>query len=132
MNGEPETRESFLLDYSRAIRAGRLATCRGLVLDREDHLRREVINRIMCRFELAKGAIEEGWGIDFDRHFAAELASLEPLAEDGLVEWTGDGFRITPSGRLLVRNVAMCFDEYLQPGGAKAAVAGAAQHSRTI
>jgi len=119
-------------DYREAIDAGRFATSRGLVLDREDHLRRDVINQIMCHFELDKGAIEAAHGILFDEHFADELEGLEPLAEDGLVEITAGGFRVTPTGRLLVRNVAMCFDEYLKPGGAKAAVAGAAQHSRTI
>jgi oxygen-independent coproporphyrinogen III oxidase len=35
--------------------------------------------------------------------------------EDGLVVMRELGFELTPVGRLLMRNVAMCFDAYL-PG----------------
>ena len=42
--------------YREAIDAGRLATARGVALDREDSLRRAVIERIMCdlRVDLAE------------------------------------------------------------------------------
>jgi oxygen-independent coproporphyrinogen-3 oxidase len=67
----------------------------------------------MGHFHLDKDEVEAAHGIDFDRHFAAELEALAPLAADGLVEVAGRALRITPLGRLLVRNVAMVFDEYL-------------------
>jgi oxygen-independent coproporphyrinogen-3 oxidase len=112
--------------YAEAMGAGRFATCRGLVLSQEDRLRREVIQQIMCRFRVEKTPVEEAFGIDFDRHFARELAELRPLADDGLVELSEGGFQVTPAGRLLVRNVAMVFDAYL-PGatGSQQPVAGA-------
>jgi oxygen-independent coproporphyrinogen-3 oxidase len=102
-----------LAAYAEATGAGRFATCRGLVLSGEDRLRREVIQQIMCRFRVEKAEVEEAFGIDFDRHFARELAELRPLADDGLVELSEGGFQVTPAGRLLVRNVAMVFDAYL-------------------
>ncbi len=36
------------------------------------------------------------------------------MAEDGLVEMTDKGIKVTPQGRLLIRNICMCFDVYLR------------------
>lgn len=112
-------------EYRAALEAGRLPVYRGLVSTREDRLRRAVILRIMGHFQLDKDEIELVFGIDFDRHFEPELEALAPLAEDGLVETDGRLLRVTPLGRLLVRNVAMAFDEYL---GRKSGV----RYSRTV
>ena len=100
-------------EYRAAIEAGKLATERGLELTAEDRLRRDVILGLMCRFALDKGEIEERHGVDFDLHFASELWSLEPLADDGLVDLLPGRIEVTPRGRFLVRNVAMAFDAYL-------------------
>lgn len=100
-------------DYRAAIEAGTLATERGLALTAEDRLRRDVILGLMCHFALDKEEIEERHGIDFDRHFAAELESLEPLAADGLVDLLPGRIEVTPRGRFVVRNVAIAFDAYL-------------------
>jgi oxygen-independent coproporphyrinogen-3 oxidase len=81
--------------------------------------------RVMCHFRLDKREIETRHAIDFDRRFAAELASLEPMAADGLVELGKDILEVTPLGRLLVRNVAMAFDAHLAAGAP-------ARYSRTV
>jgi oxygen-independent coproporphyrinogen-3 oxidase len=112
-------------ELQAALDAGRFATCRGLVLSAEDRLRREAIMSLMCRFRLDKGPLSERFGVDFDRHFAAELAALVPLAEDGLVELGADHLAVTGRGRFLVRNVAMAFDAYLTGESA-------ARYSRTV
>jgi oxygen-independent coproporphyrinogen-3 oxidase len=75
--------------------------------------RGDVIQRLMADFRLDKRRVEERWGIDFDRQFAAELEAFEPLAEDVLVELGAGAVEVTPLGRLLVRNVAMPFDAHL-------------------
>ncbi len=112
-------------DYGAAIQEDRFATAKGLEMSAEDLLRHEVIMKVMCHFHLDKREIGAAYGIDFDRHFAAELASLAPMAADGLVELGEDEIEVTPRGRLLVRNVAMAFDAYL--------IAGAAtRYSRTV
>ena len=64
-------------------------------------------------------------GVDFESHFAAELAALDPFQSDGLVQRTPAGFIVTDSGRLFIRNIAMCFDNTLAPAGEK-------RHSKTI
>ena len=47
-------------------------------------------------------------------YFADALARLQPLADDGLVRIGSDRIVVTPRGRLLLRNIAMCFDRYLE------------------
>ena len=89
------------------------ATARGLELDAEDELRRDVIMTLMCTFRLRKRDIEERHGIDFDAHFGDALEALEPMAEDGLLEIRPDRLEVLPLGRLLIRNLAMTFDAYL-------------------
>jgi len=99
--------------YYAALSDGRLPVVRGLVLTDEDRLRREVIQSIMCQSRLDYAAVEARHGISFESHFAAAIAALQPLAADGLLRFGTRGFELTPVGRLLTRNVAMCFDAYL-------------------
>jgi oxygen-independent coproporphyrinogen-3 oxidase len=103
-----------LPDYEGAIERGGLAIQRGLVLSADDKLRRDVINALACHARVDKRAIEARHCVDFDRSFADELTRLQPLAEAGLVEVGADAILLTPTGRLLLRNVCMVFDAYLQ------------------
>jgi len=59
--------------------------------------------------------MSEKWKIDFETHFADALAQLKEPAEDDLLVWTDRGFAVTERGRLFIRNLAMCFDAYLEP-----------------
>jgi oxygen-independent coproporphyrinogen-3 oxidase len=103
-----------IAEYGAALQKDRLPACRGLTLTSEDHLRRNVIQRLMCHFGLDKRDVERRYEIDsFDRYFAAEIEELVPMVRDELVEMDADRIEITPLGRLLVRNVAMAFDAYL-------------------
>jgi oxygen-independent coproporphyrinogen-3 oxidase len=106
--------ERGLGGYQAAVAARGLATCRGLELSADDELRRDVILALMCQFRVDKGEIAARHGVDFDRAFAAERGRLRPLQADGLVVDTPRRLEVTPLGRLLVRNVAMAFDAYLE------------------
>ncbi len=86
---------------------------RGLSLSGEDRLRREVISAIMCQGLVQFTEFEQKFGIDFNDHFALELKSLKPLEEDGLIELSEGTIEVTPTGLLLLRAIAMKFDEYL-------------------
>jgi oxygen-independent coproporphyrinogen-3 oxidase len=91
-----------------------VATQRGHRLSRDDVERRWVIERIMCHGEVRAPEYEDAFGRAFGAAYADELASLAPLKADGLVALDADGsLKVTPAGRLLVRNVAMAFDAYL-------------------
>jgi oxygen-independent coproporphyrinogen-3 oxidase len=102
-----------LTEYMHAIARGELATARGYRLSEEDHLRAAVILGLMCQLEVRYADIEERFSIDFPAHFARELEALRPGADDGLAELAPDAIRVTPLGRLFVRNLCMVFDEHL-------------------
>ena len=106
-------------DWQATLEDGRLPIWRGLSLSGEDRIRRAVIAAIMCQGKVRFGQIEKRYHIDFSNHFAPELELLKPLQEDGLVKLKDRGLEVTPTGHLLLRAVAMQFDEYLvkdQPG----------------
>jgi oxygen-independent coproporphyrinogen-3 oxidase len=101
-------------EYYALLDAQTLPVLRGIALDADDLLRRDVIQRLMCGFALDYAAIESAHGIRFGEYFGPESAALETLAADGLVESIEGGLVVTPRGRLLVRTVAMVFDRYLR------------------
>lgn len=103
-----------LPEYYQALDAGNLPVLRGVELTAEDRLRREVIVELMCNFVLDKARIEKKYGIDFDEHFHDALAQLQPFADDGLVNLDPEKLTVTTAGRLLIRNIVMNFDAYLQ------------------
>jgi oxygen-independent coproporphyrinogen-3 oxidase len=91
-----------------------LPIVRGVKLSMDDALRRVVIQMLMCNFELSIGSIETAWPITFKDYFAAELVQLQTLAQDGLLTIDAEWIGVTPKGRLLIRNICMVFDRYLQ------------------
>ena len=101
-------------DYYARLDDDALPCFRGWRLSADDVLRREVIHALMCQFTVSFGRVENAHAISFRDYFATELESLEPLADDGLVEIASDAITVTPLGRLLVRTVAMVFDRYLR------------------
>ena len=100
--------------WQSVVEEGKLPIWRGLSLTTEDRLRRSVIESIMCHGEVKFDRFEANFAIDFHDHFAYELSQLEQLEADGLIEMGDDEFTATPEGRLLLRAIAMIFDEYLQ------------------
>lgn len=100
--------------YQKLVEAHGLATVKGYRMTQDDKIRRDVITELMCDLSLGKARIESKWHIRFDEYFADSLGALTPLAADGLVETNADEIRVTPLGRLFLRNIAMCFDAYLK------------------
>lgn len=90
------------------------ALWRGLTLSDDDGLRRDVIKALICNFSLDFAAIEAQYPIEFERYFAEDLALLAPLVADGLVQQRGRSLHVTGVGRLLIRNICMCFDVYMR------------------
>lgn len=101
-----------------AIDQGRLPVFRGMRLDEDDRLRADLIQQLMCQGEIPVRALERRYGIDFEDYFADALEQLRPLQADGLVRVEPGLIAATAQGRLLLRNIAMCFDRYLQPAPA--------------
>ncbi len=103
-----------LPSWEMAIDAGRLPTWRGMPLDADDVLRADLIQQLMCHGEVDFAALEQRHEIEFEVYFHDDLARLQPLEADGLVERSPRGLRVTSRGRLLLRIIAACFDRYLQ------------------
>jgi len=117
--------EKELPKYQEAVDAGRVPLQRACLVTGEDQLRRETIMRVMCDLSLDYAAMSQRLGIRFTEHFAAELEALAPLEADGLVRRKPGSLEVTDTGRLFIRNIAMCFDNTLAPVGER-------KHSRTI
>lgn len=98
-------------EYENAIDAGRLPYSRGVYLSDEDLLRKAVIMSLMANFTLDIKAIEREFGVSFKEHFKAELDELKNLSE--FVQITDDRLIVNETGAMLIRNIAMCFDEYM-------------------
>jgi len=99
--------------YYDALDRNELPVARGARLNMDDVLRRTVIQKLMCQFELSISAIEQAFPVVFRQYFAAELAQLAAMEDDGLVGVNGDWISVSNKGRLLIRNVCMVFDRYL-------------------
>jgi oxygen-independent coproporphyrinogen-3 oxidase len=117
--------EKELPKYQTAVDAGNVPLHKAYFVTDEDKIRRETIMRTMCDLSLDFASMSQKLGINFEQHFANELASLAPFEADGLVKRTATGLEVTNSGRLFIRNIAMCFDNTLAPASER-------RHSKTI
>jgi len=102
-----------LKDYYLRIDEGKFPTAVGYRMSQDDIIRKHVIMRLMCDMELTKSEVEEKFNIKFDDYFADSIQKLNEFVEDGLVELSGDKIKVSLIGRLVIRNIAMCFDAYI-------------------
>lgn len=115
MVGDSYSQNLKTLDgYYQCIDSGRLPVFRGISRSADDRLRREVIIRLICNFTLDFKAVEQTHNIAFSDYFAPELEVLAAMQDDGLLRLDEPGIRVEPAGRLLIRNICMVFDRYLQ------------------
>ena len=102
-----------LKEYDAAVDRGVLPTQRGVHVGAEDRVRAQIIQQIMCLGYIDIRLIESRFGVVFREHFAPEMSRLQGMASDGLVAIFPERVELSASGRFLMRNVAMVFDEYL-------------------
>ncbi len=103
-----------LPEYYRRISSGMLATHVGYRMSSDDHIRKYVINRLMCDFEIDKGDVERRFDIKFDSYFADGIDQLTDFLVEGCVTNSPDTITVHDMGRFIIRNIAMCFDAYLE------------------
>jgi len=116
-----------LKDWGDKVAAGEIPVERGASVSADDVMRRFVINRVMCLLRLDLREVEQKFGPQARADVAASLRKGGgELVQDGLVTFDGEVLRVLPLGQLLVRNVAMLFDAYLDKEGGKK------QFSRTV
>ncbi|MDD2914413.1 MAG: oxygen-independent coproporphyrinogen III oxidase [Gallionella sp.] len=101
-------------EYYGALDKDQLPIMRGMELNDDDVIRREIIQALMCHFELAKDTFNTDYKVEFDSYFATELEELREYQREGLLEMTPQRIVVTPKGRMLIRNICMVFDKYLR------------------
>jgi oxygen-independent coproporphyrinogen-3 oxidase len=106
-------------EYYERIDSGHLAIFKGVELTLDDQIRRDVITKLICHFSVQMPDIESQWGIVFSEYFVAELARLKEMELDGLVKVDDRSIEVMPSGRLLIRNICMSFDAYINSKAAR-------------
>lgn len=103
-----------LKPYYQAIDNNGNALEKGLLLNQDDIIRGHVIRELMCNLYLDKQVINRTYDIDFNQYFAGELESLTTFINDDLMHVTETTIDISQKARLLIRNIAMTFDAYMQ------------------
>jgi len=98
--------------YIKSIDNDELPIFRGVQLDLDDVLRREVITRLICNFTLDCSAISKKHNINFNEYFVEEMDALKEMQDDGMLRINSDSLDVLPSGRLLIRNICSVFDIY--------------------
>lgn len=98
--------------YYQSIDDKEHALWKGCSLSLDDEIRRVVIKQLICHFELDMAKIEAELNIDFEAYFADDLKLLQTFVNDNLVTIQDRHISISATGRLLIRNICMCFDIY--------------------
>lgn len=93
-------------EYHDLIRQGLLPVFKGHFLNDEDQTIRQYILDMMCR-----GVVNLKPQHELNERF---LSRLSPLEQDQLIRIKDNTISITPTGKSLLRNVCMAFDERLQ------------------
>jgi len=100
--------------YEDLLALGQLPVERGLLLSRDDLVRRNIIMALMCQGHVSIESIEMAHLMDFRKTFASEMVELSEMQDRGLVKLEGDAIHVTEQGWYFVRAVAMVFDRYLR------------------
>jgi len=99
--------------YEKAIDAGELPVFKGYKLSDDDILRQFVIMELMSNFSLDMKRVEKEFDIDFNEYFSDALDALQEFVEADLVTITEDKIQVSQTGTMLIRNISMPFDAYL-------------------
>lgn len=98
--------------YEEALDSGIIPIERGVRLNEDDILRKEVIMGLMNNLKLDAEYINKKFGIDFFSHFKDEINELREYEKIGVLNINENGLYTTPTGGMLIRNIAMVFDIY--------------------
>jgi len=104
----------ILKDYYADITAGKLPVERGLLLSKDDQIRKWIIHSLMCRFQINTQKFKDRFHCDFNQYFAQEQPHIKICLEDQLLVNENDVFKVTELGKIFIRNICMGFDCYLR------------------
>ena len=98
--------------YRKAIDEGKFPIYRGLKMNPDDVIRREVIRHIRTFFNVEFDFFEKKYNVNFKDYFKKELVNLLPLQDDQLLKINNNNIILTQLGEHLSPQVANVFDAY--------------------
>jgi len=96
--------------YTKAVREGEFATCRGHEFVGDDLLRARLIEAVMCDFRIDTAEILRDFDISRDNLEALYKSAAADF--ENLPQITAEGFTIPNKARPLTRMIASSFDAY--------------------
>ena len=100
--------------YTDAIKSGEFPIYRGIKLNKEDKLRRDIIKEIRTYFKIQYKDYDHRCKNGFKSHFEKEIHLLKQVEKDGLLKILDDGFELTEIGYHLSPHICEIFDTYNQ------------------
>lgn len=109
-----------LPSYMKAANKSDLSTVKGLILSTEDHVRRDIIEKIMCQLKISQADIInicKTHNYDNQAELLKIYQQLTKFQSDGLIEQSNNSFIIPEHARIFLRVIAAHFDAYLTKSG---------------
>lgn len=102
--------ESHWDTYQALLNQRKIPVVRGMELEADDVLRREIMGMILAASCIRVAAIEEKWGIQFKRFFAYETKCLRDFEQKHWLEWQADSIRLRVQGHHELTELCRIFD----------------------
>ena len=99
--------------WENAIDNGDLPVFKGYKLSDDDQLRQFVIMELMSNFSLNITRVEKQFNVNFKEYFADALEALKEFEQADLLTITDEKIEASQTGSMLIRNICMPFDAYL-------------------
>ncbi|MDN5104318.1 oxygen-independent coproporphyrinogen III oxidase [Aliarcobacter butzleri] len=99
--------------WENAIDNGDLPVYKGYRLSDNDMIRQFVIMELMSNFSLNIKRVEEEFKINFKEYFDDAIKALKEFEDAQLLKITDNKIEVSQTGSMLIRNICMPFDAYL-------------------
>lgn len=100
--------------YEQSLEKGQLPIFRGFALSIDDQMRRDIIMELMSNFKFDIARFNNKYCVDFHSLFQFELDNLRKFEIDELLTISYSKIEVNFTGSLVIRNIAMTFDSYMQ------------------
>ena len=98
--------------YNKSLSEDEFPIYRGLKLDEDDKVRRNVIKTLRTYFEFNFSEFNVKSGKTFQNYFTKECENLEPFVRDELIVINSESINITETGRQFSPQIVNVFDRY--------------------
>jgi len=99
--------------YIDLIESGEFSTNKGMAVSQDQIKVREVITHVMCNKELNWNTIAQKLDVQIDelkQHVIPDEQAIKLFENDGLISMDHNGFKVTDTGSLFIRNIAAALD----------------------